>query len=132
MVGFDATGLLAPVTVRRDVLAATLASFPDDPPDGRGRSSRARVAGPARPRLIGLGQLLAGELVEKEGEGAVEHGVVVSGRHHVPEQVLRAPELLERLATDGELQLVAPRRKGRQRGGGWRRRRRWDNRRRPR
>src|SRR5688572_22755146 len=124
MVGFDATGLLAPVAVRRDVLAATLVSFPDDPPDGRGRSSRARVAGPPRPRVIGLGELLAGELVEKEGEGAVEDGIVVSRRPHVPEQVLRAAELLERLAADGELQLVAPRRQRRQRSG-LRRRRRW-------
>src|SRR5688500_18024957 len=113
MVGFDATGLLAPVTVRRGVFAATAVSFPNDPPDGRGRPSRARVAGPARPRLIGPGELLAGELVEKDGEGAVENGVVVSRRHHVPEQVFRAPELLECLAADGELQLVAPRRQRR-------------------
>src|SRR5688572_22246107 len=75
MVGFDATGFVAPVTLRRGVFAATLVSCPDDPPDGRGRSSRARVAGPARPRLIGPGELLTGELVEQEGEGAVEDGV---------------------------------------------------------
>ena len=124
----DATRLLATVAVRRGVLAAAPVSFPEDAPDGRGRPSRAPVPGPARPRLVGPGALLAGELVEQDGEGAVEDGVVVSRRHRVPEQVLRTAQLLERLAADRELELV-PLRGERRQDRGLRRRSRLDRRR---
>src|SRR6185503_1075661 len=104
----DAPRFFASVAVGRGVPAAALVSLPDDALDGCGRPPRSPVARSTRPRLVGAGALPAGELVEKDGEGAVEDGIIVSRRHRVPEQVLRAAELLERLAADRELQLVAP------------------------
>ena len=72
-------------------------------PDAAG--SRRRFAGRARPLLCR--ELLAGQIREQGGEGAVENGLVVAGGQRVPQHVLGEPQLLQCRAADRQLVPVA-------------------------
>src|SRR5687767_11355766 len=80
-----------------------------------GRRSRA-----ARRRRLGASTPF--ELTQQQRQGAVEDFGGVAARNGVPRQGLHAPQLVMRVARDGELDLVAFRREGHH-GGPWRRRR---------
>ena len=113
VVELDEPALIAPVPVRSDEAAAPEIPHPDRTLD-RGRGiARTRFRAAGRTRFPGVGELLLRQLHQQRGQRPVEDRRIIARRDRVAEHVLGEPQLLERVAADRELELVAVRRERR-------------------
>jgi hypothetical protein len=77
--------------------------------------ARTRFRHTRRVGFGGVGKLLLRQIYQQRSQGSVEDRRIIARRDGVAKHVLGQPELLERVATDRELELVAVRRERRHR-----------------
>ena len=110
----ERAGVAAPAG-RRDERAAAEVAHEDGALHLRGHVARAVRRRGARVRLPRRGELPSRQLRDERAQRALDDGRLVAARVDVPQQVLRAAELLDRGAADRDLQ-AEPVRRGRAHG----------------
>ena len=108
----EAPLVTAPASFGHECAAPTVAG-PDRALDLRRYVSRAWCRRPARMWMLGRRQFRLRQVLDQHRQSPVEDRAGITVWDHVPQKVLREPQLLARLLRDGELDLVAVGRKRR-------------------
>jgi hypothetical protein len=84
-------------------------TLPPGPFHGRGNVARQPGCGSRRARVLRARQLRPLQMLDEQGQGAVQDLGRIAVRHDVPQQVLRTSQLVVRLPTYCDLHSVAVR-----------------------
>ena len=103
---------LRTATVRPDERAPAAITVPHLPPDRRRNVARPRDRWTRSPRAFSRGHLRPLEIREQHRQRPIEDRGRIAVRNRMPQQILRAAQLVVRLARNRELHLVALRREG--------------------
>jgi hypothetical protein len=113
VVEFQEAPLVTPPASFGHECAAPSVTVPDRALDLGRDMSRAGRRLPARMGMLGRREFLLRQVLEQHRQGPLEDRARIAVGNHVSQQFLREPQLLARLLRDGELDLVAVGRKGR-------------------